>query len=201
MNSRTDAFLRKFTDALVYLGGSSVHDLASIKYRDNVNNVEYREFIEEYLRGELGLDTEQVQGDFQGRAWLVADRAQNKVLLVEHETGLEVLYIAGSIASLISLVPLINSGWKFMQSRFSGRPFLRHRGEEVEIRTIGSRDQLLEQHILSVESYAISESIKEITALKLRVETLEHELKEVKEKKAQKSVRKKPAASPRKAKK
>ncbi len=123
------------------------------------------------------------------------------MLLVEHETGLEILYVAGSIASLISLIPLINSGWKLLHRKYSVRPFIRHPGEEVELRTIGPRDQILEHDIYSVEDYVISESTKEIASLKLRVETLERELSEVKEKKIQKNVRKKPAASPRKAKK
>jgi len=33
------------------------------------------------------------------------------LILVEHETGLEILCIAGSIASLIGLVPLVLQGW------------------------------------------------------------------------------------------
>ena len=127
-----------------------------------------------------------MQGDFQGHAWLVSDNRNNKALLVEHETGLEILYIAGSIASLLSLIPLINSGWKFLHSRFSDRPFFRDRGMGVEIRIVDFKKQLVEQHVLRIEDYILSESMKEIASLKARVEQLEQELRETKEKQAKK---------------
>ena len=38
-----------------------------------------------------------------GDAYVIS-QDQQKLVIVEHETGLEILYIAGSIASLIGLV-------------------------------------------------------------------------------------------------
>ena len=133
MDYRGENFVRKFSDALGYLDSSSIHDLVSIKYRDNTNPSDYYELID-YLQTEANLKAKQVEGNFQGHAWLVTDNSQNKALLIEHETGLEILYVAGSIASLLSLIPLINSGWKFLRRKFSDRPFFQDRGMGVEIR-------------------------------------------------------------------
>jgi hypothetical protein len=201
MDNRRDTFVQKFSDALGYLGSNSIHDLVSIKYRDSANPSDYREFIG-YLQSEPNLDIKQVEGDFQSHAWLVTENSHHhKALLVEHETGLEILYIAGSIASLLSLLPLISSGWKFLHSRFSDRPFYRERGMGVEIRIIDSKNQLLEQNVLRIEDYILSESMKEITALKERVEQLERELKEINENKAKKSSTKRSVQSTQKNKK
>ena len=191
MDNRLDDFIRKFSDAQKYLGGNSVSDLVSIKYRENVNYSSYREFIEVFLHGEMNLEVEEVRGNFLGRGWLIQDSSHNKALLVEHETGLEILYIAGSIASLFSLIPLITSGWRFVRSRFLDHPYPRNREIGIEIRVVNNNNQLLEQHVMRIEDFVLSESMKEITALKERVEQLEDELRKVNEKKAPKSSGKK----------
>jgi hypothetical protein len=201
MDYRSDSFISKFSDALRYLGANSIQDLISIKYRDDTRDEEYHAFIEGYLEGEMNLETTEVHGRFQGRAWLVADKDQNKALLVEHETGLEVLYIAGSIASLLSLIPLINSGWKFMRNRFQDRRFFSDRAAGIEIRIIDQKNQLVEQHVLRVEDFIISESMKEIATLKARVERLERELIKIRESKPKRSPSKKPASASQASKK
>ena len=170
----------------------------SIKYRDGSDYSGYRALIEGYLEGELNLKTKEARGDFQGRAWLVVDDHQHKVLLVEHETGLEILYVAGSIASLLSLVPLINSGWKFMQGRFLDPKFFRDRGMGIEIRMLDKKNQLIEQRVLRVEDYVLSECLKEIAALRARVEQLEREHKKTIKNDDKKSNNKKPVRQVRK---
>jgi hypothetical protein len=180
MDKRSDAFIRKFSSAQKYLGCNSIQDIVSVKYRDGTNYSDYREFIDVFLRDGLNLELKQVQGDFQGQTWLVAGDRDNKILLIEHETGLEVLYIAGSIASLIGLIPLINSGWKVLHSRFSDHPFFRGRGTDVEIRIVDPKNQIVEKHVLRVEDYILSESMKEILTLRTRVEELEQELTKTK---------------------
>lgn len=201
MDNRSDAFVRKFSDALAYLDSKSIHDLVSIKYREDTNPSDYREFIG-YLQSEQNLDTKQVEGNFQGRAWLVTENRQHhKALLVEHETGLEILYVAGSIASLLSLLPLISSGWKFLHRKFSDRSLFLDRGIGVEIRIVDSKNQLLERHVLRIEDYFLSESMKEIEALKDRIMQLESELKEIKENKGKKITTKKASQSIQKRKK
>jgi len=189
MENRQNSFISKFTDAQKYLGGNSIHDLVSIKYRDNVGRSSYQELIKRFLMAEMDLEVEEVMGDFSGRAWLVQDNDHNKALLVEHETGLEILYLAGSIASLISLIPPIISGWRFVRSRFSGNPSPREIG--IEIRVINNNDHLLERRIIRVEDYILSESMSEIAALKKRVEQLEYELRKGKENRTKKRSNKK----------
>ena len=200
MDNRNDSFTRKFSDALNYLGNNSIHDLVSIKYRNSANYEDYSALIDGLLN-EMNLEAKQVQGDFQGKAWLVSDNLKNKALLVEHETGLEILYIAGSIASLISLIPLINAVWKYVVSK----PLIsaRYRENEIgiEIRIIDSKGQLLEQCVLRIEDYILSESMKETAALRVRMEKLEQELKETKENMAKKSNSKKTTRSAQKSKK
>jgi hypothetical protein len=64
---------------------------------------------------------------------------------VEHETGLEILYIAGSIASLLGLIPLVLQGWAAIRGRFPrrGASF----DYPVEIRQIDQTGRLHEEHL------------------------------------------------------
>ena len=200
MDNRTEAFLRKFSDAQNYLGSSAIQGIVSLKYRSDVGvgSSDYRTFIGDVLRDELGLVTQQLPGSFQGTAWLVTDKNRTSVILVEHETGLEILYVAGSIASLVSLIPLINSGWRYLRGRFSERPFMHGRNSGIEIRMIDSENKLIEQHVVSVEGHILAESLKEIAALKARVSLLEQELAKINKKKI---TSKKPRSIPKKRKK
>jgi hypothetical protein len=200
MDNRTETFLQKFSDARNYLGCGAIQDIVSLKYRSEVGigNSDYRMFIGDVLHNELGLVTQQLQGNFQGTAWLVTDKNRTSVILVEHETGLEILYVAGSIASLVSLIPLVNSGWRYLRGRFLERPFMRGRNSGIEIRTIDSENKLIEQHAVSVEEYILAENLKEIVTLKARVSLLERELAKINEKKI---AAKKPRTIPKKRKK
>ena len=111
MDQRTEPFIRKFQSAQRYLQARGIQDIVSLKFRDNcVDCQQYSHFIDHYLRQTLAFDVVRAQGDFWGQAWIVTDRHQNKVVLVEHESGLEILAVAGSVASLIALVPVISSG-------------------------------------------------------------------------------------------
>jgi hypothetical protein len=70
---------------------------------------------------------------------------KTKVILVEHETGLEILYIAGSIASLVALVPLILQGWGALRGRFWGRDATMD--HPVEIRRVDQAGHVYEEHV------------------------------------------------------
>ena len=80
MDNRADAFVRKFSDAQNYLGSQSIQKIVSLKFRDNVGYSIYRELIDGYLNKEQNIKTEQLQGDFQGNAWLVTDKNGNEVI-------------------------------------------------------------------------------------------------------------------------
>jgi hypothetical protein len=110
MDYRADTFARRFKSAQLYLNSPDIQGIFSIKYRDDcVNNSEYTHYVNHSLRQNLGLHVDRLDGDFVGNAWLVNDQLQNRAILVEHETGLEILGAIGSIASLIALLPLISS--------------------------------------------------------------------------------------------
>jgi hypothetical protein len=108
---RESAFRQKFEAAASELHVSAA-DVVSVKLRDIVPYQDYQALITELSRS---IGPHQFcpvgRGDFQGRAYsLTVD--QDRVLIIEHETGLELLYIAGSVASLVSIVPMVLRLWR-----------------------------------------------------------------------------------------
>lgn len=177
MDNRTDQFLRKYKNAQSLLKASSVHEIVSLKYREQcVNNSEYVHFIDHHLRNELGLEINPVNGDFWGKAWIVAGPLKSKIILVEHETGLEILYVAGSIASLIALIPVINSGWKWFRNNRGHASFFRPGCEELEVRRINEKNAIIEQPIQSIEVFLLNAGLEENAVLHNRVRLLEKEI-------------------------
>jgi len=143
MDYREESFRRKFSSAAQHLNVSSDR-IVSLKLRENVGSYkEYRELLDT-LQLEAGIHCSEVDGDLQGRGYLVGFGTP-KLLLVEHETGLEILYIAGSIASLFSLVPMILQGWAAIRGRFPRRGRLIN--PPVEIRRIDHAGRLQEEHL------------------------------------------------------
>ena len=173
MESRRNRVLQKLEDANKLLRNKSVQGIVSIKFHEITDYGMYKALTEK-LRADLGLKVKRVSGNFSGKAWLVTDKTRTSVILVEHETGLEILYIAGSIASLLSLIPAI--GWykKKLQNRF-GRPDFRQSRDQMTAWEISRKNKLIEREIKNVEAYLYSESMKEITTLSKRVKELERE--------------------------
>jgi len=182
MDQRTDPFIRKFRSAQPHLGAEQMQDIVSLRYRDDcVNDSEYADFIDHYLRQTLGLEIIKADGDFWGQAWLVRDEHQNSVILVQHETGLEILAVDGSIASLITLLPMISSGWNWLRDRFHRHPMNRGNEGAVEIRRFNQTNILIEQQAPSVEVYVLGATLQEHALLKQRVQVLETELANLKQ--------------------
>jgi len=145
MDYREEAFRRKFNNAAHHLNVSA-DQIVSLKFRENVGSYgDYRDLLDT-LEHEAGIHYSEVDGDLQGRGYIVG-LEKAKLLLVEHETGLEVLYIAGSIASLFGLIPLVLQGWAAIRGRFPGR----HAKMDgpVEIRRIDNAGRLQEEHLHS----------------------------------------------------
>lgn len=156
--------------------------MVSLKYRDHcANNSEYSHFIDGYLRAALNLTVDRVEGEFGGHAWLVSDKSKNRAIVVEHETGLEILGVIGSIASVIALLPLISSGWTKLRDRFSHRHFDDPTGS-IEIRRFDQRNILIEEHAPSVEVYVLNITLQEHELLKQKVQQLEAEIDNLKRK-------------------
>jgi len=143
MDYRGDSFRRKFADAAQLLGVPP-EEIVSLKLRENVASYdEYRQLVE-FLQHGAGVQWSEIQADLQGRGYLLADGSA-RVIVVEHESGLEVLYIAGSIASLIGLVPVVLQGWRALRGQFSGRHGVPDHG--MEIRRIDDAGHLHEEPV------------------------------------------------------
>jgi len=143
MLRRQEAFKAKFAEAAKQLG-VTVHDIVSLKMRDNVSaHHEYRALLET-LQREVGLHTSPLSGNYQGNGHLV-ERNNTAVIVVEHETGLEILYIAGSLASIISLIPLVLRCWRAIRGHSHGP---RHPSfDMLEVRRIDGSGHLVEEHV------------------------------------------------------
>jgi hypothetical protein len=189
---REEVFRTKFADAAQALGAAPA-DVVSLKLRDTVGSYsdsEYDAFFRA-LEHDLALPLARVQSTFQGRAHLVGDD-HAKVVLVEHETGLEILYIAGSVASLLGLIPTLLRIWHVAQGRFSRQHHLGPGGIEVHrlddqghlkeeslhglmaapLLGLGGMDPILESLTKLIEG-RISDLADQVRCLATRVDALE----------------------------
>jgi len=207
MDYREKVFKAKFKSAGQHLGVTP-DQVISLKLRDNVSSYdEYHEMLK-FLEHEAGLHWLEVDGNFQGRGYLV-DNNDQKIIVVEHETGLEILYIAGSIASLIGLVPLVLQAWGAIRGYLDRHRAHNFRG--VEIRRLDSKGKLSEDYSrglagpsvfpLSVLNTALlsaarildadmHESRQEIRSLSKRLAAIEKKLKPTKKATTKKSTKK-----------
>ena len=177
MNNREDSFFRRFKSAQISLGIQEIKNLVSFKYRDDsVVPSEYSHFVDDYLRRMLDLKVLRLDGDFGGQAWLVTDKSHNKLILVEHETGLEILYVLGSLASLIALLPLVSSSWIKLRQRFSRHTFESPSMNGVEIRQFNQNNALIEKQAPSAEIYVLDAMLQDHLLLKEKVSKLEAEI-------------------------
>jgi hypothetical protein len=143
MDTREQAFREKFAGAANHLG-CAPEQLISLKFRGGVNSYqEYKELLHA-LEHEAGVRHTPLQGNFQGNGYLV-EKSRTKVIIVEHETGLEILYIAGSIASLLSLIPVILGIWNLMRNG-RNRHHLPPEFHDIETRRIDGNGNLVEDH-------------------------------------------------------
>jgi len=191
---RQRAFKAKFTSASKHLGVDP-DQVISLKLRDMVRSYqEYRDMLH-VLALEAGLHWTEVDGELQGQGYLL-DHDGQKIIVVEHETGLEILYIAASVASLVGLIPLVLRAWGSIRGYLDRGQVHHFRG--VEIRRLDGRGRLCEDHSrglagpsafpLSVLNTALSAAAraldtevhalrKEVRQLSRRVSALEKELK------------------------
>lgn len=181
MDHRTDSFFRRFTRAQSHLKVQDIYGLVSLKYRNDhpdFSHSDYPHFIHHYLKGELHFNVKQVASEFGEQAWLVSDKSQNSVILVEHETGLEILSALSSIATLI---PLISSGWTKLRDKFSHRHF-DHPNSGVEVRRFDQSNVLIEEQTPSVEVFILNIIQQDNALLRQKVQQLEAEIDKIKQK-------------------
>jgi hypothetical protein len=143
MNGRETRFQNAFATFSTYLGARP-DDLVSLKLRENVNSYDpYRELLAT-IQGRFGANVSPIPEMQYEKAWLI-DAEGQKVIVVEHETGLEVLYVVGSVASIVGLVPLVLQAWRGIRGHFGHR-----RGPEphhIEVRRLDTDGHLREEHV------------------------------------------------------
>jgi hypothetical protein len=174
-NWRKQQFLEKFNAAAAELGASSYHDVESIKFRDSSGSQDYRDFLDE-----LGLlRVREIQGNFQGKAWRLSDNNNNSIILVEHETGLEILYIVGAVASIVGLVPMVVNLWNRMRDHWP--PHHERLGlGRTERRRFNNKDQLVEEPAPPIELMMIQYLLGQHEKLNDQVLSLEKEVTKLK---------------------
>ncbi len=144
-------FLAKFQAAAAELSAASYHDIESLKFRDSTSSQDYREMVRELAL----LRVTEIKGEYQGKAWKLTDADDNSVIIVEHETGLEILYVVGAVASIVSLVPIIVNIWSGMRDHWP--PHRVHFGTGgPERRRFNKNDRLIEEPAPPVEAIMLN---------------------------------------------
>jgi cell division protein FtsB len=168
---REKNFIAKFQVAAAELNAASYHDIESLKFKDSTSSRDYRDLIIE-----LGpMEVVEIQGDYQGKAWKITDADDNSIIIVEHETGLEILYVVGAVASIVGLVPVIVNTWNNMRDHW-----LPHRGRfgtgGLERRRFGRNDKLIEEPAPPVEAIILQQVLNQYDKLSKRISSLEAEV-------------------------
>ena len=177
MSYREDTFKAKFDGAARHLGVAP-NQVISLKLRESVGSYsEYRNLLQT-LEHEVGISWQEVDANLQGTGYLVGD-AKVKVIVVEHETGLEILYVAGSIASLIGLIPLVLQCWSSMRDHH-GRPHPRD-FRSVEIRRLDNNGHLQEDRALGLAAPWSAPLSFINTALTSAAEVIDTEIKRLRD--------------------
>lgn len=172
---REKAFLAKLQAAAAELNAASHRAIESLKFRDSTSSHDYRELL-----AELGLlKVVEIQGDYQGKAWKITDADDNSIIIVEHETGLEILYVVGAVASIVSLVPIIANTWSRMRDHWPP-----HRGRfglgGSERRRFDRNDRLIEEPAPPVEAIMHQHLLNQYDRLSQRISSLEAEVSNLK---------------------
>lgn len=167
--------MAKFQAAAVELKAISYCDVEALKFRDSTSSHDYRELL-----AELGtLKAVEAQGNYQGKAWKLTDANDNSIIIVEHETGLEILYVVGAIASIVSLVPIIVNTWNRIQDHWP--PFRERPGMDgIKIRHFDRRNRLIEEPAPPVEALILQHLLKQNDKLVERMSSLETEVSKLK---------------------
>jgi len=174
MNGNEKYFEQKFIECTKFIKAKP-KDIVSLKYRDSNDNYFYEELLDNLNKID-GLIVDTLGYVLNGKAHKISYGSQN-IILVEHETGLEILYISGSIASLIALVLQVGSMITDHRKRTHSFP---HDMRDVEIRYFDKQDNFIEEsrpNYLPYEIFLLQQpDNKEIDKLKKRLDNLEKKI-------------------------
>ena len=180
---RTNEFLERFTIAKGILGAKTIQDLVSVKFRERcVNNGDYQELIN-FLEHDTNLNVKKIQ--VKGTAWLISDKNNDQLILIEHETGPEILLniaynVAGSVVAYY-LLPYISQGLMYARDMF--RRKYHHNdnmGDKTELRKFNLKNKLVEEQINSFEKYLTNIYNNQFGKMTKRIVKLENENKVLK---------------------
>ena len=150
--------------------------IVSLKCREMMDHGYYTDLLDR-LKATNTIHIKDVGSAFNGHAYLVSRGAQN-IVLVEHETGLEILYIASSIAGLVRFVLQVGSMIGNRRRHHMGPPI---HLDDVEVRYLDEADNLIEEHRRDYFPYEVflppETNQAEIEQLTKRVATVERKLK------------------------
>lgn len=171
MDNIAPYFYQKFIDCGNILNVQ--HDrLVSLKYRSIRYHIDYIDILDN-LRKIKGMVINDLGIKLNGHAYLITCYNQS-IVLVEHETGLEILYIASSIASIIGLVIQISSmvSNHRMKTQSFKEPF-----EDVELRFFNNKGEFIKEqkhNYFPIEmSIPPSDNNAEIELIKKKIASLE----------------------------
>ncbi len=173
--NRDERFRLMFKNAASDLGCSSYREIESLKARGRgyATSADYAALLEELKPLHVAtLAGGKPSEYYHGRAWRVTDGELNSVIIVEHETGLEILYVAGAVASIAGLVPLVLNLWNRLRDHEF--PFRSRRSSAtLERRTLDEHDRVRESPSPPPESVALAQLVKDFAELNQRLSRLE----------------------------
>ena len=212
MDYRNNNFKEKFFSASKVLK-TNFDEITSLKIRELLNDYsEYHRLLERLALD--GIAITPINGNFQGKAYLVSN-VEEQAIIVEHETGLEILYISSSIATFLGLIPAIIQAWKYLRKKIRGNKYDNMESDYIEdrkaeIRYFNKNGELIEEkQSLFIErhnnlkDYHLSNDVLRKLGLILqeqseRISKLEKELKNLNEKYVKKDEVKKSSSIKRK---
>jgi hypothetical protein len=152
MNYRQKAFTAKFATAAECLGVDA-KQIVSLKVRERVPSYAAYDLLMDMLHHEAHITDSHVSKDLLQGQGHILDDGTSRVIVVQHETGLEILCVAGSIASLLGLIPLILQCWTRLRGP-SPRPYRGH-DAEFEVRRLDEKGHLVEEHVPQLAGTAV----------------------------------------------
>lgn len=121
---------------------------------------------------------EKVDDNYQGIAWKITGENEHSILIVEHETGLEILYVVGAMASVADLIWKVGSVWN--RNRFRHFPDPDFDGYEIERRAFDRHGHFAEEHVVSFESILLVQLLDSYKSLNERVLAIENDILKLK---------------------
>lgn len=182
---RINSLIKRFENIQEILKLKSYNNLTSIKFREScVYPSDYQHFID-YLKHDLSYTINSLDKNFE-KIHIISNFNDNKIILIEHETGLEL--ILSDISSAIGIISGVVAVWKFSRNKFNRHKYDRDDFKSqddkirIEIRKINSKNLLNEFKINNIEDYLFSVLYEENKNLVKRINKLEDEVKILKNK-------------------